>query len=168
MPQAKVVEKGDKISFKEAELSNSKNAREVKWSQFMRERTETYLEINAAIEGKGLALTTVFISKILVDQIKKKCASGKCILKIDQSFQYGQNKEKTVRFLVLHNKSNKPYQHRFVETSMLSMAASGAEATMKGAGLITSFVPGAAIASKTGEVAIKKLKALVGDPLHDF
>jgi hypothetical protein len=165
---AKVVEKGDQITFRLTELTNKKNIREVKWSQFMSERTENYIELTAAIKGEKLSLTTVFISSKITDQVKKNCTGGTCTLKVDSAFQYGQNNEKTVRFLVLHNKSNKPYQHRFVETSMLSMAATGAENTAKSAGLIGGFVPQAAIAAKTGEIAIKKLKALVGDPLRDF
>lgn len=86
----------------------------------MGDRSETYYEIEAAIEGAKLSLVTIFIFDKFSDQVKNKCKAGLCRLKVDSAFQYGQNKENTVRFLVLHNKSNKPYQHRFVETSMLS------------------------------------------------
>ena len=165
---AKLIDQGDQINFKLAELTNVNNIRKVKWSQFMRTKTQNYIELTANIEGKDIAAATLFISSKFVDQVKKKCAGDTCKLKVDSTFQYGQNKEKTVRFLVLHDKSNKPYQHRFVETSMLSMAATSAETVAKGAGLIGAFVPPAAIAGKTGEIAIEKLKAIVGDPLRDF
>lgn len=36
----------------------------------------------------------------------------KYTVKIDDDFQYGQNEERTERFLVFHDKNNRPYQVR--------------------------------------------------------
>jgi len=41
-------------------------------------------------------------------------------VQLDNQFQIGINNKKDKMFLVLHDKTNKPYQHRFVQTTFLS------------------------------------------------
>lgn len=53
----------------------------------------------------------IFIQKSYLDALKNKKAPGDDLTVIvDDSFQYGQNKEKTKRWLAFHDKNHKPYQ----------------------------------------------------------
>ncbi|KAK3390627.1 hypothetical protein B0H63DRAFT_446727 [Podospora didyma] len=83
-------------------------------------------------------------------------------LKVNDKLQYGQkNAEGENRFIVFHDKERKPYQHRFIETAVLSaLAKSGEEAAGK---VLTGFgLSGAASA------VVDTVKAYVGDYLHTF
>ena len=45
-----------------------------------------------------------------VDELKSKKTEGEDLtVVVDDSFEYGQNVEKTKRFLVFHNTDNRPY-----------------------------------------------------------
>lgn len=137
-------------------------------SKFQKKKAK-YLQVTAAIKSDTPSLVMLFIAKPLVEIIKTtNCDESKCEIMIDDRFQYGQNKEKTMRFLVLHDKSNKPYQHRFISTSTLSTFASGAESLAKNAEKMGSIVPQAGLAAAAGKQAVSALKSLVGDPLRDF
>ena len=53
-------------------------------------------------------------------------------LRIDSNMQYGQkNPQGELRFLVYHDQDRKPYQHRFIETALGSMAAGKAQEIAK-------------------------------------
>lgn len=55
--------------------------------------------------------SVIFIQKSYLDALKNKKAPGDDLTVIvDDSFQYGQNKEKTKRWLAFHNKKNEAYQ----------------------------------------------------------
>lgn len=59
----------------------------------------------------GNTESVIFIQKSYVDSLKNKKVSGDDLtVVVDDSFQYGQNKEKTKRWLAYHDKNNKPYQ----------------------------------------------------------
>ncbi|CAN9169504.1 unnamed protein product [Alternaria alternata] len=59
--------------------------------------------------------------KITLDEFKSKTGGDDFCVTVDDSFQYGQKKDKTNRFLVFHNKDNKPFQHRYVENTLTQL-----------------------------------------------
>lgn len=55
--------------------------------------------------------SVIFIQKSYLEALKSKRAPGDDLtIIVDDSFQYGQNKEKTKRWLAFHNKKNEAYQ----------------------------------------------------------
>ena len=81
-------------------------------------------------------------------------------IKVTSDFRYGQDAavDTKIRFLVYGDKSDNPYQHRFMSTSAFQNLSESAIKFGKG-------VPGAAAALDT----IKKLgEAYIGDPLREF
>ncbi|KAK3402948.1 hypothetical protein B0T20DRAFT_474753 [Sordaria brevicollis] len=83
-------------------------------------------------------------------------------LKVDDKLQYGQkNSAGENRFVVFHDKERKPYQHRFIETAVLStLAKSGEGAAEK--------VLGSFGLSGTASSVANLAKAYIGDYLHTF
>ncbi|KAK4197963.1 hypothetical protein QBC40DRAFT_341586 [Triangularia verruculosa] len=83
-------------------------------------------------------------------------------VKVDDKFQFGQkNAQGENRFVVFHDKERKPYQHRFIETAVLStLAKSGEEAANK---VLGNFGLGGAAASVADAA-----KAYIGDYLRNF
>ncbi|KAF3764070.1 hypothetical protein M406DRAFT_356417 [Cryphonectria parasitica EP155] len=84
-------------------------------------------------------------------------------VKIDGRFQYGQkNGQGENRFVIYHDKERKPYQHRFIETAVLStLAKSGEGAADKVCGVFG--LPAGSAANVTDTV-----KCYIGDYLHTF
>ncbi|KAK5823060.1 hypothetical protein F5H01DRAFT_317612 [Linnemannia elongata] len=82
-------------------------------------------------------------------------------LDVTKDFKYGQNNEKTFRFLVFLNSSYKPFQHRFTSV------AEGSEA-MTTLGTLVKKYGGYAdkVAYVSGVMSIAK--SVVGDDLHTF
>ena len=52
----------------------------------------------------------LFIQKSKVDELKKKSSGEEFTVQVDDSFQYGQDKNKTKRWLAFHDKSFGMYQ----------------------------------------------------------
>ena len=164
-----LVEKGDSLTFTVDAFSDKSAVVTVEWSQMLSKRSAKYVQVTAATISKTPSLTMLFIAKPLADAIKTaNCKGAKCTIKVDGRIQYGQNSEKTMRFLVLHDKSNKPFQHRFVNTSTLSTFASGAEMLAKQVDSVGGIIPQVGMAAKASQQAISAAKAFVGDPLRDF
>jgi len=80
-------------------------------------------------------------------------------IQVDEAFQYGQDNDKTLRFLVYHNKANKPYQHRFIETTAFSNI--GNKIIAVGASAAGSW-------SEALNQGAELAKAFIGDYLRDF
>ncbi|PTD05166.1 hypothetical protein FCULG_00000111 [Fusarium culmorum] len=58
----------------------------------------------------GKEESVIFIQKSYLEALKSKRAPGDDLtIIVDDSFQYGQNKEKTKRWLAFHNKKNEAY-----------------------------------------------------------
>ena len=166
--EANLAKLGDTLTFQSAELDHNANEKIIKWSQSFSDREEVYLQITTIKEGASPDFVMLFIQKAMVPTLKKRCAQAECKLKVSERYQYGQNKEKTLRFLILHNKANKPYQHRFMSTSTLSTFAQGAERLTEQAKTLGVVVPGAGATATLGNQLIKGLKSVIGDPLRDF
>ncbi|KAL8791671.1 MAG: hypothetical protein Q9195_005754 [Heterodermia aff. obscurata] len=101
----------------------------IKWSQSLRNRTEEYWVgkyTNKSANSSEENLIFVQASKL--DELKNKKIDGDNVtLKVDDSFQYGQKKDGSKRFLVYHDKDNKPYQHRFVENTITELGGKAAD-----------------------------------------
>jgi hypothetical protein len=119
-----IVDEGDWIQFD----PSSKQVVTIKWQQDLGNRQETYIALPYSVKGKE-ASGSLFIQQDLADSFFQKCQTDESInplvsggykIQVDKAFQYGQDNYKTLRFLVYHNKANKPYQHRFIETTAFS------------------------------------------------
>lgn len=167
--QAAVANIGDELMFSKADLENAQNIQKIEWKQGGSNRTENYVQISTIVNSDTPYVTVLFVQKVFVKLlVENSCVEDDCRVTIDDRFQYGQNKEATVRFLVLHDKLNVPYQHRFLTTNALTSAANGAESAAKVATKFGVVVPQAAIVGKASEETISGLKSIVGDPLRDY
>lgn len=64
--------------------------------------------------GVGDLSGILFVQASKLGALKSKKITGDDYdIVVDDSFQYGQDNAKTKRFLVYHDKDNKPYQVRF-------------------------------------------------------
>ncbi|KAL6712884.1 hypothetical protein ACLMJK_009596 [Lecanora helva] len=118
------IEKGNTFFVPEEYLGGSQGKKvTVRWSQMFKDRSEEYWVCkytNKSANSSEENLIFVQISKL--EELKNKKFDGdKLTFKVDDSFQYGQKKDGTKRFLVYHDKNNKPYQHRFVENTISSL-----------------------------------------------
>jgi hypothetical protein len=160
---AQIVEKGDWIKFN----PDSKKEETIKWQQDLGSRQEQYIALPYSVKDKE-ASGSLFIQLGVADSFFKKCeedkstnplVSGGYKIQVDEAFQYGQNNEKTLRFLVYHNKANKPYQHRFIETTAFSNI--GNKIVEVGAGAAPAW---GELLKKGADLA----KGFIGDYLRDF
>ncbi len=106
----------------------------VKWSQMMKSRSEDYWickytnKTANSCKSKTLRPLTqtqpmtgflaeediIFVQASKLDELKNKKIDGDNLtFKVDDSFQYGQKKDGSKRFLVYHDKNNKPFQVKF-------------------------------------------------------
>ena len=173
---AEIVEKGDWIEI----VPDFKENATIKWQQDLGNRQEPYLVYPYSVEGKP-AQGSLFIQFGLRKDFFKNCKVGESDIvpdekeykiQVSEAFQYGQNNEKTLRFLVYHNKSNKPYQHRFIETTAFSNIGNKIAAVGSGAVSVAGTAAGAGAAAGAWEELFKQgvdlAKAFIGDYLKDF
>lgn len=113
-----LVEKNDYIKFD----PDSRELVTVRWQQELSNRSEEYVVVPYTVIGKS-ASGILYIQKSYADEFMNKSekdestnslVSGSSKIKVDDAFQYGQNRNKTLRFLVYHNKTNHPYQFRLI------------------------------------------------------
>ncbi|MDB9519429.1 hypothetical protein PN466_21020 [Roseofilum reptotaenium CS-1145] len=167
---AELVEKGDWIKFNPPQEPENVN---IKWQQDLGNREQPYIPLLYSVNGKK-ASGSLFVSASEADAFFEKCepnesknplVKGGYKIQVDDGFQYGQNNEKTLRFLVYHDKSNKPYQHRFIETTAFSNIGRKISAISAAAGETTSEAKAWGMLVEQGmEIG----KAFIGDYLRDF
>ncbi|KAF5723098.1 hypothetical protein FMUND_2139 [Fusarium mundagurra] len=65
---------------------------------------------------------TIFIQVSKADEFRRKHDRSKdsYTVRIDRDFLYGQNREQTKRFLVLHDKEHELFQFRFVQSAIVA------------------------------------------------
>ena len=159
-----LVEKNDYIKFDPA----SKESVTIKWQKDLSERSEQYVVIPYTVIGKpasgSLFIQTSyaeeFMNKSEKDESTNPLVSGGSKIKVGDAFQYGQDNDKTLRFLVYHNKANKPYQHRFIETTAFSNIGK----KIQKAGNEYGGALWGGIINKGADL----LKGFIGDYLHNF
>ncbi|MGB3514374.1 MAG: hypothetical protein WBA93_35215 [Microcoleaceae cyanobacterium] len=152
-----IVDKGDWIKFN----PKAKEDQTIKWQQDLGSRQEEYIVVPYSVKDKTasgslfiqLGLADSFFDNCKEDESTNPLVSGGYKIQVDNDFQYGQNNEKTLRFLVYHDKSNKPYQHRFIETTAFSNIGNKI-------GAFTSIFG--------GDTIVDIGKSFIGDYLRDF
>ncbi|KAF5631079.1 uncharacterized protein FTJAE_7944 [Fusarium tjaetaba] len=160
--------KGDQLSVPAYTAEAEQNAVEISWSQMFRTRSARYYVVNAQNQSKGNANVLMYIQDRFYKDSKSNEYIGKLpgarqegnnwIVSISDCFQYGQkNKNGDGRWVALHDKDNKPYQHRFMIVTIQGKLSEAAKNLAKsfGAGEIAEQV------SKIGG-------GYIGDYLHTF
>ncbi|KAH7224368.1 uncharacterized protein BKA55DRAFT_697204 [Fusarium redolens] len=146
-----VVEKGNKIFIPADQLTTTEV--KVEWSKNWTDYSAQYYSVPFYNRDQGNEESVIFIQKTYLDSLKNKKVPGDDLTVIvDDSFQYGQNKEKTKRWLAYHDKKNEAYQWRFVE----GLKSKLGQAALKFAG---GFFP---------SIDLGMLKLLFGDYLRNF
>ncbi|KAF4983612.1 hypothetical protein FZEAL_1021 [Fusarium zealandicum] len=159
---------GDVLLIPAYSAESEKAAQEVSWSQSFRTRTVRYYIVRAQNQSKGNADVLLYVQDRFykdsggndyIGRLPGASQQGNCfIVTISDRFQYGQkNKNGDGRWVALHDKDNKPYQHRFMVTTIQGQVAEWAKILAKafGAGEIADSV------SKLGN-------NFIGDYLHTF
>ncbi|KAJ4031234.1 hypothetical protein NW761_013301 [Fusarium oxysporum] len=160
--------KGDLLSVPAYTAEAEQNAVEISWSQSFRIRTARYYIVNAQNQSKGNTNVLMYIQDRYYKDSNSNEYIGKLpgarqegnswIVSITDRFQYGQkNKNGDGRWVALHDKDNKPYQHRFMIVTIQGKLTEAAKnlARSFGAGEIAEQV------SKLGG-------SYIGDYLHTF
>ncbi|KAK1638926.1 hypothetical protein BDP81DRAFT_315131 [Colletotrichum phormii] len=150
-----VVEKGNKIFVSASEID--KNKVTVELQQNFKQRSQEYYTVPFINKSQGDQESVLFIQTTYLDAFKQKQAAGEpeFTVVVVTSFQYGQNDEKTSRWIVYHDKSMNAFQWRFVASVKSKL---GNKLGSFGGGIFKSFVG----------VDIGNLAALFGDTLRDF
>ncbi|KAI8649467.1 hypothetical protein LRP88_00021 [Fusarium phalaenopsidis] len=158
--------KGDVLIIPAYSAESELATLDIQWSQSFRTRTARYYVVRAQNQSKGNADVLLFVQDRFYKEEGSNDYIGKIarregnswIVSISDRFQYGQkNKNGDGRWVALHDKDNKPYQHRFMITTIQGQAAEWAKilARQFGAGEIADAV------SKLGN-------NFIGDYLHTF
>ncbi|CEI70357.1 unnamed protein product [Fusarium venenatum] len=141
-----LIGKGDVIFVRDVELDNQPIV--VEWQQWFATNTERYIPAQyRGSDGTNNDITgNIFIQVSKADDFRRKHDRSEDMytVRIDRDFQYGQNKEKTKRFLC-----------RFVESLV---TAAGEEAAR--------FALSLGIHS--GKDIVEWAKKYMGDDLRDF
>ncbi|PCD34042.1 hypothetical protein FGRA07_09197 [Fusarium graminearum] len=160
--------KGDIISVPAYTPEAEVNALEISWSQSLRTRTARYYLVNAHNQSKGGVDVLMFIqdryykdanSGEFIGKLPGARQEGNCwVVEMSDRFQYGQkNKNGDGRWVALHDKDNKPYQHRFMVVTIQGRLSEAAKNLAKAFG--------------AGEIADQVMKlgnSFIGDYLHTF
>ncbi|KAK0724938.1 hypothetical protein B0H67DRAFT_641415 [Lasiosphaeris hirsuta] len=144
----------------------------VKWQQNFVAREASYYRVKAYNKNTGetvpLFIATEFYKSATASNPNHITKVGQLlpgegyVLKVDSKIQYGQkNAEGVNRFLVFHDKERKPFQHRFIETAVLSTLAKSGEAAA--AGVLAKFG-----LTGTASAVADLAKAYIGDYLRTF
>ncbi|THV04037.1 hypothetical protein K435DRAFT_791231 [Dendrothele bispora CBS 962.96] len=151
------IQKGDIISF----TLDNKREITVAWSQSLSSKSEPYYAIPAKNTSRDNADVNFFVQKNWFDNELSKFATvdgNTARVTITDKFQYGQkNDQGEFRFVVYHDTGRKPYQHRFIETTLLAKGGDIAVKLAKGFGY-----------DQVGTNVSDFLKRFVGDYLHNF
>ncbi|KAK1989896.1 hypothetical protein LX36DRAFT_460039 [Colletotrichum falcatum] len=97
----------------------------VNWSQGGREQQEYYTPFHFQVTKGGSSSGIIFVQTNRHHALIQKAIRVEDYLsvQVDETFQYGDSSDQSKRFLVFHDKTNKPYQHRFVENPLTVIAA---------------------------------------------
>ncbi|RYO58844.1 hypothetical protein AA0116_g7223 [Alternaria tenuissima] len=143
-----VVEKGNTIRIPAESLGGEKS------EKITTSLLDCCLHANELLLGNSEGV--IYIQTDKLDEFKSKKTGGDDFsVTVDQSFQYGQDNAKTKRFLVFHNKDNKPFQHRFVESTWAKMGGKTLELIKRELGQD---------ANQVGDVT----RNYLGDPLRNY
>ncbi|KAM7195517.1 hypothetical protein V8F33_006687 [Rhypophila sp. PSN 637] len=111
----------------------------VEWTQnWGRNRSDTYYAVTFSNVTRNNDPGRLFIASSYVDVFKSDSQvvdDGQVYsFKVNDKFRYGQNAEGKDRFLVLHDLSNKPFQHRFASNTKIQYATKASDILTGAAG----------------------------------
>ncbi|RAH44657.1 uncharacterized protein BO95DRAFT_171834 [Aspergillus brunneoviolaceus CBS 621.78] len=151
------ISKGNTITIPTQFLGGAEGKKiTVRWQQTFRDRHEDYWICKWTNKTTPGDQGVIFVQASKLEQLKSRKVDGDDLtVVVSDEFQYGQKKDQSNRFLVYHDKSNKPYQHRFMENTLTSLGS-------KGADFVISL--GYSDVSKVEDI----LKHFIGDYLKDF
>jgi len=171
-----LVNLGDVLTVVTGHLE--RDSQEISWSQNREDMLERYILVSAMFhnprEPEAIpAQVPIFIHSNLRDAFLRMCledaARGTCSLKVNRNFRYGQDAEKRQRFLVLHDRSFTPWQHRFMDTNSLAIfLKTGKDTAAAVLGPVADYVPYGGLIGKAGDGTAKVIKQAFGDQLWIF
>ncbi|KAK0717461.1 hypothetical protein B0T26DRAFT_709965 [Lasiosphaeria miniovina] len=163
-----IPEAGNTLSIPTYTAEAEKAVQDLSWSQSFQTKTGRYYIVKAKNVTKAGDDVLLYVQdrfykdEASADYIGKlpgaRKEGGHFIVTINDRFQYGQkNKEGENRWVALHDKNNKPYQHRFIVLTIQGKAADWAKTLAKTFG-----------ASELAETVSRLGSSFVGDYLHTF
>ncbi|MCT4584457.1 MAG: hypothetical protein N4A54_05975 [Peptostreptococcaceae bacterium] len=148
----RTVELNDKIQL----LMNDKEEVDINWQQNFKKRKKDFFVIPFKVIDQEYA-GVLFVEKDKFDEFNELIFETDKVA-VSEKFQYGQSKNKVIRFLVFHDKKDNIYQHRFKATGefkkMMIMMSEKFD-----------IIP---CIGKELKIIAESLKAYVGDPLRNF
>ncbi|SPJ71005.1 uncharacterized protein FTOL_00733 [Fusarium torulosum] len=159
---------GDVLSIPVYSGESEQNALEIQWSQSFRTRAARYYLVKAQNQSKGGIDTLLYIQDRFYKDANSNEYIGRLpgarqegnnwIVSISDRFQYGQkNKNGDGRWVCLHDKDNKPYQHRFMIVTIQGKLSDAAKNLAKSVG-----------ATEIADMVMKLGNSFTGDYLHTF
>ncbi|KAF4948041.1 hypothetical protein FGADI_9932 [Fusarium gaditjirri] len=160
--------KGDVLLIPVYTEESEQNAIEISWSQSFRTRTARYYLVKAQNQSKGGVDVLAYVQDRFYKDVNSNDYIGRLpgarqegnswVVSINDRFQYGQkNKNGDGRWVCLHDRDNKPYQHRFMIVTVQGKLSEAAKTLAKSFG--------------AGEIADQVMKlgnSFIGDYLHTF
>ncbi|KAK7428262.1 hypothetical protein QQZ08_005159 [Neonectria magnoliae] len=123
---ALLVNRGDAIYVDAQSFDNE--VVKVTWSQGGNNISENYIPMKYRVTSGGSSEGPIFIQANKLSDFRRKQNGGPYVTVIvDSEFQYGQDKDRTRRFLVFHDKDHRPYQHRFAHSILQTLGDKGVE-----------------------------------------
>lgn len=170
---ANLAASGDAFWFDARALDDASNVQNVEWSQGARKHAEAYVQVIGIFSEAPKATEAppfmLFLQKDMVDAFREQhCDERRCQATITAQYQYGQDKDQTMRFVVYHNPANKPYQHRFLATNAAATYTRSMQTIADTASELKLPIPGAAQVTSTVSQITTVGQNIVGDYLHTF
>ncbi|KAF5660110.1 hypothetical protein FHETE_9081 [Fusarium heterosporum] len=163
-----VSSEGDILSIPIYTENSEHDKVEISWSQQLRNRSARYYVVKAQNQSKGNADVLMYIEEqfykdsntyVYVGNLPGARQEGNAwVVTIDDHFQYGEkNKSGESRWIVLHNRDYKIFQHRFLVTTIQSKLSEAIK------NLARSFG-----ASELADQIMSSGASFIGQPLRTF
>jgi hypothetical protein len=171
-----LVRLGDNVTVVPSQLG--KHIESISWSQDREPMTEKYILVsgmfqNPREENAIPSQVPLYIHVRLKDAFSKMCTKEKgkdvCSFEVNENFRYGQDAEKTKRFLVLHDRSFTPWQHRFMDSNYIAiMLKTGKDTADTVVGPMAEYLPYGELYEGVSEGTAEAIKQAFGDQLWLF
>ena len=173
-----LVQTGDVIEIPRAMLRE--HTKSIQWSQDGVDMMDEYFVMKGIFRNPRLpdAMPTqvpLFVQSSFIEDFEAECradAAAKlnaCMMPVTSKLRYGQNAEKTMRFLVFHDPNYEPFQHRFIDTDTLAILTKVSYRTVDSVLDHTEdLIPYGSLIKKAGAASAELMSASVGDQLWLF
>ncbi|KAG9118527.1 hypothetical protein FRC07_006915 [Ceratobasidium sp. 392] len=156
-----IVQNGDILSVPTSGLDPIT----IEWPQSFLDKKASYHTGFVDVKGKGVnSQVLLFIqSEWYQDDARMASITSKTgdyyELKIDEKSRYGQKNSKgEARFIVYHDTSRNPYQHRFINQALRSNVLGGGQKVAQMLGVSGNIV----------DMGAQQIQCFTGDPLRHF